>query len=501
MNIGALPELLVSWLKNQGAELLQPGKGQAGAFQPGQQYEGKVLENMPNGRSLVRVNQQLLDMPLPQQPKPGDTVRLTFLQSTSRPTFLLQSAPATSASPVRLSEAVQQVNALVRFAQAEAPAAARTVASAAQVAVPNPSASASQSAALPSATAAKTPVLSQQLTPGAPVQAGAKAVANTPVGADFVRDPGLIGRGQDPLLQARASRPAATTTATASEPAGSSVTQANTGVAGPGRAAVAASQLAAATQATPVLAADKPIISNPAQLFNAAAAPTRSPAAIGGAAVPGLAMAGQAVEGMRAALAANTTLTTLGVVSQTVPGVQLLSQQLRKVLSESGMFYENHLGRWVRGQVPMEAIQREPQAMLRELSGQLLKLPGLEGMPEEAARIAGRQLMMLEGGPFLWQGLAWPGQWMQWLVEERQGDGHNPEDEMPRWRTQLRLTLPRLGEVTAELGVGARGLEIRLAAPNPETLAEMNTTLPDLVERLRAAELNPTSLKTELADG
>jgi hypothetical protein len=89
---------------------------------------------------------------------------------------------------------------------------------------------------------------------------------------------------------------------------------------------------------------------------------------------------------------------------------------------------------------------------------------------------------------------------MQWLVEERPGDGHNLEDELPRWRTQLRLTLPRLGEVSAELGVGALGLQINLVAPNAETLEEMKAALPDLSQRLQAAELHLIKLNVELAD-
>jgi hypothetical protein len=263
-------------------------------------------------------------------------------------------------------------------------------------------------------------------------------------------------------------------------------------------AAQAAAPQALTAQAAATQPSAKPIVVNPTVMLAPPAA--TAPTLASSPALPAMAMTGQAVDGMRAALASNTALTTQGVVSQTSPGVHLLSQQLRKTLAESGMFYENHLGRWSKGQLPLEAVQREPQAMLKEVGGPLLKLAGLEGMPEEAARLAGRQLLMLEGGPFLWQGLAWPGQWMQWLVEERPGEGHNIEDEMPRWRTQLRLTLPRLGEVTAELGVGARGLQIHLEAPNDDTLAEMNAALPDLVGRLQTAELNLTSVKVVLAD-
>jgi hypothetical protein len=455
MNIGALPELLISWLKTQGIELPQAGKGQTTPFQPGQDYTGKVMENLPNGRSLVQVGKELLDMQLPQQPKAGDSVRLTFLTATNRPTFLLQPAPTSNAQPVRLSEAVQQVNALVRFAQATAPAAATPAGGAAQVA--------SAQAAIP-------------------MQASAPGTAS----------PSSSGAPTSPPSATATISQGASQAALAANPVKAASTTAQPTVQATVQAAVAQAGMQAAA---------KPILPNPAVMLVAqAAAPATAPGLAANPALPALAMAGQAVDAMRAAMAPNTALTTQGVVSQTSPGVQVLSQMLRKTLAESGMFYENHLGRWVRGQVPLEAIQREPQAILREAQGQLLKLQNLEGMPEEAARLAGRQLMMLEGGPFVWQGMAWPGQWMQWLVEERPGNGHNPEDELPRWRTQLRLTLPRLGEVRAELGVGALGLQINLMAPNAETLEEMKAALPDLGQRLQAAELNLIKLNVELAD-
>jgi hypothetical protein len=146
----------------------------------------------------------------------------------------------------------------------------------------------------------------------------------------------------------------------------------------------------------------------------------------------------------------------------------------------------------------MEAIQREPQARLHQSPGTLLDLPDLEGMPADAARLASRQLSMLEGGPFVWMGQAWPGQNLKWQVEEREADAEPGVDEGQKWRSQLRLVLPRLGEVAADLDIGAQGLRIRLTARTPETLAEIEAALPELAQRMHAAALNLTSLRTTL---
>lgn len=385
MNIGALPQLLVALLRGQGAETLQAAKdpAAAAAFRSGQQLEGRVLAALPDGRNLVRVGGQALDMALPKQAAPGDVLRLTFLHAAPRPTFVLNQPAVAGAASVRLSGAAQQVSALVRY-------------------VP---------------------------------------VTATPVGG--------IG---------------------------------------------ASAAVAGAAAALPGVST--PIVPNPAVLL--APVPTHAGALtnITGPALPALAVAGEAVEGMRAALASNTSLTAQGAIAEKAAHSHLLPSLLRDTVKQSGLFYESHLGRWVKGELPMEAIQREPQAGLRQAPGPLLDLPDLEGMPAEAARLASRQLTMLEGGPFVWLGQAWPGQTLRWTVEERDG-GEVGAEEGPRWRSQLHLHLPRLGEVVADLEIGAQGLGVRLAARQTATVAEMRSALQELEGRLRELDLGLSTLRAE----
>lgn len=398
VNLSALPELLLSWLKGQGVGQSPAGQGEATAlpFKPGQHYQGQVLEQLANGRNLVRVGREVLDMALPKEIPQGATVRLTYLHPGPRPTFLLNQA-ASAAQPVRLSETAQQVTALVRYAQS----------------------------------------------PVAPTAAAAPATAAT-------------GNAQ----------PAAAPSSTVS-------------------------QTAAAVSA-------RPIVANANLLLGAGSAPANLAAAIAGrVAIPAMAMgSGQAVDGLRAALAPNTSLTAQGVSQSTLADGHALPQRLRQVVAESGLFYESHLSRWTRGEVSMEALRREPQARLMQQGGLPTGVPELRDMPDEAARFAGRQLLMLEGGPFVWQGQAWPGQWMQWLVEERAGDGQGPAEEEAQWRTELRLHLPRMGTVAAELRIDAQGLRIDIRAAEAH-LDEVRAALPQLAERLRAVNLNLHRLAAE----
>jgi hypothetical protein len=416
MNLATLPELLISWLRGQGASLLQAGRGQepaASPFRPGQQYEGRVLENLANGRSLVRVGSETLDMALPGKARPGETLRLTFLTAGPRPTFLLQQSPTVGApQPVRLSEAAQQVNALIRYAQSPVTA------------------------------------------PTAAGQAGQTTAAQT----------------------AQAQAPPAAQTTSATQPA-------PTGPAAQGGGAAAA----------------RPIVVNTSLLLNTAANPTSLSAAVASrTAIPAMSLSGQAVDGLRAALAPSTTLTTQGVTQAALAQGHVLPLRLRQVVKESGMFYESHLSRWVKGEMSQEAVMREPQARLARTEQVPTGVQELRGMPDEAARLAGRQLMMLEGGPFVWQGQAWPGQYMEWLVEEQPGGG-GAEEEAPQWHTELKLTLPRLGKVAADLRLSAQGLQIRIGAVSEETLGEIRAALPELAQRLRDVNLNVLGLAAQLS--
>jgi hypothetical protein len=422
VNISGLSEQLVAWFKHQGADLLHAGKTEArpaGTFQAGEQYLGKVQDTLPNGRSLVQVGQTRLDMALPKDVRVGDTVRLIYVASGPRPTFQLAQEAIAPPQAVRLSDTAQQVNALLRFAQATGntpPAAA---------------------------------------TGGAPTAAR----SGTPAGM--------------PATAANSANPAST---------------GNIGIQG-------------VLQGTGLAGQARPIVSNVAVFFApTGGAPPTTSAMTGGAANPAMMPFGQEVDGARPALSSHASLMTQGIATEDPARNAVLPMRLRQILSESGMFYESHLGRWTQGGMTLDSILREPQARLAEHPGAVLKLPELQGMPEEAARLAGRQLHMAEGGAFVWQGYAWPGQWLDWRVDEDAADSQ-ADPEAARWRTQLRLELPRLGAVAADLGIGPRGLNIKIAAGGATTLEEIRAALPELLERLSLADLRLASVQLSGPDG
>lgn len=432
MNLSALPELLLTWMKSQAGALTQGNRAeQALPFKVGAEYSGKVLDQLANGRHLVQVAGQKLDMGLPRGSQAGDSVRLTFLNAGPRPTFLLNTAPVAPVQPVRISQTAQQVNALMRVAQPAAAGAA-------------PAAAAATPAGAPSAAAQRV------------VQASASGMVKN-------------------LAAASSAMPAGTP------------------------AAAPAAAAASASRVLPAQAAARPIVANVLILQSSAATPLQAPIALASA---NNALQGQAVDGMRAALSSGTSTRPGAIADPAAPGAGVLPNRLAQTVRESGLFYESHLQRWAKGAYPFEALLNEPQARLGRDAAAQSRLAELGGMPEEAARLAGRQLQMLEGAPFQWQGLAWPGQWMQWLVERRgQGEGeHAGEEDGPSWNTELRLSLPRMGDLHARVSLRGDAVSVQLRAQESATADALLEALPALDDALRAAGLRSSQLTVARED-
>ncbi len=178
-----------------------------------------------------------------------------------------------------------------------------------------------------------------------------------------------------------------------------------------------------------------------------------------------------------------------------------LAAALKQALGLSGLFYESHVASWAAGERPLPALLREPQGRLSspEPTGRPTAAGGSRtdkpGSPGAAlARVDGRgadaeaarapvhpqtlphvasQLDALAYHHIVWQGQAWPGQPIEWRIDEPLSRDPGSDGE-PGWTTQLRLTLPRLGEVTADLALSAGGMRLRVAAGNDAAPALRN---------------------------
>lgn len=206
----------------------------------------------------------------------------------------------------------------------------------------------------------------------------------------------------------------------------------------------------------------------------------------------------------------------------------VLAPVLQKAVESSGLFYEAHQARWLDGGLRLSSLQGEPQNQhaaatriperaVPETPASATSTPaasrsapadtaptqpnqlraGISGpspfatdpaetaetvaggpattasspplsLSRELAPVVQQQLQALANGTHLWHGQVWPGQQMEWEIiddeaQKNRGEGDGTEG-MP-WRTRLRLVLPALGEVVADLRLLRDSVEVCLVAP------------------------------------
>lgn len=209
-----------------------------------------------------------------------------------------------------------------------------------------------------------------------------------------------------------------------------------------------------------------------------------------------------------------------------------LAGALRNALENSGLFYEAHQAQWVAGKRPLDSLLQEPQGRLSSpdaarnealaqqagkaaaatAPGTLLEridsdrggvARGVEhaaanaraepqntppqALPNELRPLVHQQLEAAANQRLIWHGEAWPGQRIDWEVEEdRQQPARSAEEPQP-WLTTLRLTTPRLGSVEARLRIVGNSLQLNLSTPVGASAADMRDELPALADALAAA--------------
>ncbi len=199
---------------------------------------------------------------------------------------------------------------------------------------------------------------------------------------------------------------------------------------------------------------------------------------------------------------------------------EALAAPLRQALETSGLFYESHQAQWVAGRRTLPELRAEPQARLSPPDGHSVEPPGtpsgtpaaaappaaaslrselLQWLPPTVAAVLERQIEAVATQQILWTGELWPGQRLEWRVEER-GGGHRGDEQGPApWRTRLRLELPGLGAVEARLELAGAALRLSVAAGEGSS-GSLRDGERDLRAALEARGLDLQGFRVEAGD-
>ncbi|MEI8031131.1 MAG: flagellar hook-length control protein FliK [Comamonadaceae bacterium] len=172
-----------------------------------------------------------------------------------------------------------------------------------------------------------------------------------------------------------------------------------------------------------------------------------------------------------------------------------LSGELARTFADTGLFYESHQAQWVAGTRSLTQIMQEPQARLTHSVVRDAQTIAPQTLP-----LVQQQLAALDTSTVLMQVEIWPRQWMQWAVNEQstgsqgEGQGQGQVDPQPVWNTQIRLKLPRLGELNATLSLADGSIGIRLEAASAASAALLQDHCAALQQALVAAGLPSSSI-------
>jgi len=213
-----------------------------------------------------------------------------------------------------------------------------------------------------------------------------------------------------------------------------------------------------------------------------------------------------------------------------VPDSKQLVGQLREALSNSGLFYESHQAQWIGGERSTAQLMHEPQNLTAQQAKavadlatnaadqsakSLLTMANDKANPAAVSRTADagltsslslsaqadgkapsipnhlqplvqQQLNALETKQMQWQGNVWQGQEMHWEVHE-QTPQSSAEIGQQQWVTQIKLDLPKLGEVSATLRFNSAGLSLLLNTDTAQARSKLGSASSRLVSALADA--------------
>lgn len=175
-----------------------------------------------------------------------------------------------------------------------------------------------------------------------------------------------------------------------------------------------------------------------------------------------------------------------------------LARALEHSLANSGLFYESHVAEWAGGARTLAELAAEPQ----QAAASRGEPPDL--LDPQTAGFINLQLVTHEQDRVAWQGQVWPGQPLHLSIEKDAPEGGKPDaPQEASWQSRLRLTLPVVGDVDAQLTLASGRLQLRLSAGDDATASLLRAQQDQLAAALQAAgtPLSNLAIRTGHADG
>jgi hypothetical protein len=236
---------------------------------------------------------------------------------------------------------------------------------------------------------------------------------------------------------------------------------------------------------------------------------------------------------------------------------QQLPARLAQAVTASGLFYESHQVQWALGQRPLASLLVEPQgqhsnpvaltgqldgasaaanaeksalairregaentvsalSLLRTLFGgasasadtaqagstvpPTLVAPAAQTMPDDLRPLVQQQLDMGASQRLAWHGEVWPRQAMEWEISRDAPQADVAVNEPDVWRTHVRLVLPRLGALDAQLQLRGPNVQLTLQAQDAVSVADLRVAATLLQSSLMAAGLALQNIQIRHAD-
>ena len=187
--------------------------------------------------------------------------------------------------------------------------------------------------------------------------------------------------------------------------------------------------------------------------------------------------------------------------------VDQMASALKDAIAHSGVFYESHVAAWAAGQHPADELMKEPQAQVAaRQGGNINLLSDSDPAQNQLGQIINLQLNALEQQRVVWHGEVWPGQKMEWEINQEHGQdspkqGATDDENAPTWHSVARFNFAHLGSVSASIRLIGQQIHVQVKADNDAATAALRGNTGLFANAMAAAGTSLDSLIVKQADG